>query len=297
MYSISIEGCLQGVNALLQAGLTDPDNPIMQENTRAMEIYNKDTNTRNRMTGKYIKLYTDTFEQYHTLNTLLETLQYPFYTITPKNERPIKVVIKGLPRDTKISDIHTDLIDLGFTVNKVTQIIGYISKPPLPLFTVTLPRNINNAKIFDIKKLSFLSITVECFESRGATQCFQCNQFNHTAERCHLTPKCLKCGNDHQTMVFQIKRVDTLFCINCQTYGHMANYTKCPLYHKPRKGTNTKTNYTNIINSLVRPNTTYAQITQSTLSANSTQQMAPQVTPVAATSQPITQETVITHFQ
>ncbi|GFV83510.1 PRE_C2HC domain-containing protein [Trichonephila clavipes] len=214
-----------------------------------------------KMTGKYIKLYTDTLLQYHALNNILEDLKYPFCTIAPKNERPIEVVIKGLPRDMNTSDIHSDLLDLRFTVNKVTQVTCNITKQLLPVFTISLPRNLTNAKIFELKKLSFLSITVEGFESRETTQC---NQFNHTAEHCHLTPKCLKCGNEHQTRDCQIKRVDTPFCINCQAYGHMANYTKCPLFPKPRKDANIKTNYTNIVNSLVRPNTSYAQITHQT---------------------------------
>ncbi|GFV18579.1 hypothetical protein TNCV_2872121 [Trichonephila clavipes] len=39
----------------------------------------------------------------------------------------------------------------------------------------------------------------------------------------------------------------------------MANYSKCPLYPKPRKGATIKPNYTTIVNSLVRPNVSFAQ--------------------------------------
>ncbi|GFW56120.1 uncharacterized protein TNCV_3852881 [Trichonephila clavipes] len=60
-----------------------------------------------------------------------------------------------------------------------------------------------------VKQNGYLSITVEGFESRGVIQCFQCNQFNHTAEHCNLTPKCLKCGDKHQTRDCQIKKLDT----------------------------------------------------------------------------------------
>ncbi|GFY18492.1 PRE_C2HC domain-containing protein [Trichonephila clavipes] len=108
--------------------------------------------------------------------------------------------------------------------------------------------------------LSYLSITVDGFNRKGATQCFKCNLFNHTAENCHLAPRCLKCGNEHQTRECQIVKVDTLFCINCEIYGHLANCSKCPLYPKPRKDTITQTNYTITVNSIVRPNITFAQI-------------------------------------
>ncbi|GFX53966.1 hypothetical protein TNCV_1154971 [Trichonephila clavipes] len=65
---------------------------------------------RIKKTGEYMKLYTNTFEEYHELNNLLEKLNYEFYSITPKAQRPIKVIIKGLPKDTKTADIHSDLI-------------------------------------------------------------------------------------------------------------------------------------------------------------------------------------------
>ncbi|GFU74068.1 hypothetical protein TNCV_1641921 [Trichonephila clavipes] len=118
---------------------------------------------------------------------------------------------------------------------------------------------------------------LEGFESRGVIQCFQCNQFNHTAEHRHLTPKGLKCGEKHQTRDCQIKKLDTPFCINCQVHGHMGNYSKCPLFPKPRKGTNTKTNPI-ISNNFIRPNISYAQATQQTSHSDTTQQMAPPAT-------------------
>ncbi|GFU78952.1 nucleic-acid-binding protein from transposon X-element [Trichonephila clavipes] len=232
---------------------------------------------RTKTAGKYLKLYTDTLPQHDALNKLLEDLKYPFYTFTPKHERPIKVVIKGLPRSTKTAEIHSDLLDLGFTLNKVTQLTGNITKQLLLVFIISLPRNTFNENIFHLKTLGYLSITVEGFESRGIIQCFQCNQFNHTAEHCHLTPKCLKCGEKHQTRDCQIKKLDTPFCINCQAYGHMANYSKCSLFPKPRKGTNVKSNL-NISNNFIRPNISYAQATQQTSNFNTTQQMAPPAT-------------------
>ncbi|GFU93866.1 hypothetical protein TNCV_1660901 [Trichonephila clavipes] len=83
----------------------------------------------------------------------------------------------------------------------------------------------------------------------------------------------------------QIKRLDTPYCINCKTYGHTANYSKCPLFPKPRKGTDLKTNYTNTVNSIVRPNTSYAQIAKNTLHSANPQQMAPPDTNTANISQ------------
>ncbi|GFT99855.1 hypothetical protein TNCV_749121 [Trichonephila clavipes] len=66
-----------------------------------------------------------------------------------------------------------------------------------------------------------------------------------------------------------------MYCINCQTVGHMANYAKCSLHPKPKKGAPTKNNngYTNVINSIVRPDLSYANATKGTNNSNRNQQM------------------------
>ncbi|GFU00279.1 hypothetical protein TNCV_4258481 [Trichonephila clavipes] len=56
----------------------------------------------------------------------------------------------------------------------------------------------------------------------------------------------------------------------------MANYSKCPLYPKPCKGTNTTpNNYATVLDNLIRPNTSFAQaVSKSTNNSRNPQQMA-----------------------
>ncbi|GFX92732.1 nucleic-acid-binding protein from transposon X-element [Trichonephila clavipes] len=249
---------------------------------------------RNKMSGEYFKLYCDTHDQFDILNNFLEEQKFEFYSITPKHLRPIKVVIKGLPKDTKTQEIHQDLLDLGFTVDRVSQFTGRITNEPLPVFLITLPRNIDNAKIFKVNKLAFITAIIEGYESKGVTQCYKCQKFNHTASNCHIKPRCLKCGEAHQTAECQIQKVENMYCINCKTYGHMANYSKCPLFPKPRKGKFEKPNYSSIVESIVRPNLTFAQAAKQsrvTTQATVPQQMAPRAGQIPATNQMQTQAT------
>ncbi|GFW62892.1 probable RNA-directed DNA polymerase from transposon BS [Trichonephila clavipes] len=228
-----------------------------------MKIINeKFPKIRSRTTGEFIKLYTDNLEQFHELLTFAEKTKFQFYEIKPKNERPIKVVLKGLPRNFKVEEIQADLEELGFTPEKVNQLIGRRSKQPIPVFLVTLPRSIENLKIFHLKTLSYLSIRVEGYNGKGVTQCYTCNHFHHNSENCHLNPRCLKCGEGHITRECPItERLETAYCINCEMYGHMANWRGCPCFPKPPKGTalNNRNSYTNIYNSIIRPNVSYAQ--------------------------------------
>ncbi|GFX14575.1 nucleic-acid-binding protein from transposon X-element [Trichonephila clavipes] len=124
---------------------------------------------RNKMLGEYFKLYCDTHDQFHELNAFLEAQNFEFYSITPKDLRPIKVVIKGLPKDTKTHEIRQDLLDLGLTVDRVSQLTGSITNQSLPVFLATLPRNIDNAKMFKINKLAYITVTIEGYESKGVT--------------------------------------------------------------------------------------------------------------------------------
>ncbi|GFT24773.1 hypothetical protein TNCV_4805781 [Trichonephila clavipes] len=114
---------------------------------------------------------------YHKLLNLLDQHHFQYHVIAPKDERPIKVVIKGLPCNTDINDIKSDLTDQGFTDTKVSQLIGRITKQKTPRLHDNSPRNINNAKIFQIKTLSYLYIRVEGYEGTGVTQCYKCNRF------------------------------------------------------------------------------------------------------------------------
>ncbi|GFT20369.1 nucleic-acid-binding protein from transposon X-element [Trichonephila clavipes] len=124
---------------------------------------------RGKLTGEYLKLYTDTAEQQHNLIHLLEELDFEFHIIPCKADRPIKIVIKGLPRDTPLTDIQNELENLGFTIDKVSQLTGRITKQLHPIFLVTLPRNLFNSKIFDLNKLCYLSVRVDGYESKRVT--------------------------------------------------------------------------------------------------------------------------------
>ncbi|GFU97831.1 hypothetical protein TNCV_2717321 [Trichonephila clavipes] len=85
------------------------------------------------------------------------------------------------------------------------------------------------------------------------------------------------CGKNHITRDCPIKqKLETAYCINCNIYGHMANYRGCPSFPKPPKGA-AKTNrnsYTNIYNSLFRPNISYVQATNGAINEKNTPQMA-----------------------
>ncbi|GFT88257.1 hypothetical protein TNCV_2144611 [Trichonephila clavipes] len=100
-----------------------------------------------------------------------------------------------------------------------------------------------------------------------------------------MIPRCLKCEKHIKQKIapYNASRPHTVLIA---AYGHMANYSKCPLFPKPRKGKTIKNNYTTVVDSIVRPNITYAQATNNKKSDQykNTQQMAPRVNDAPAIS-------------
>ncbi|GFU65354.1 hypothetical protein TNCV_2836641 [Trichonephila clavipes] len=97
-------------------------------------------NLRTKTTEEFLKLYTNNHEEYHSLKETIKQLHYQFYVITAKNDGPIKVVIKDLPKSTHVDEIKSDLEEQGFEPERVVQLIGRKTKNPLPVYMISLPR-------------------------------------------------------------------------------------------------------------------------------------------------------------
>ncbi|GFX98861.1 putative RNA-directed DNA polymerase from transposon X-element [Trichonephila clavipes] len=147
---------------------------------------------RNRTVNDVVKMFTNDHEENRNLIHFLESdKDFEFYIIKRNIDKPIKAVIKGLPSSSKIEDITKDIADEGFVIDSCTQLIYKRTKKELPYFLVILPRNDKNSKIFDLAHLNYLQVKVEGYLVRGITQCFNCNNFFHTAANCFMKPRCL----------------------------------------------------------------------------------------------------------
>jgi hypothetical protein len=90
-----------------------------------------------------------------------DNLQY--FTFSPDSEKPIMAVIRLLPPDMPAEDISSSLEDLGFNVISVRQLTTNQRAPSrqtyvetLPLFLVTLTRNVKSQEMFKLNTLTIL---------------------------------------------------------------------------------------------------------------------------------------------
>ena len=126
-------------------------------------------------------------EDYTTLKTHLQNTKRNYYTFHPKDENPIKAVIRQLPIDTPAEDIANELLAMDYKVHNVKQMTTTRQQPEggrltqaLPLFLITLERSGKSQEIFKLTQLHHTIIQVEAYRARtGLTECFNCQQFGH----------------------------------------------------------------------------------------------------------------------
>jgi hypothetical protein len=99
---------------------------------------------------------------YSAMQSHLEKKTLLYFTFSQKSEEPIRAVIHHLPPDTSAEDISNSLENLGFVINMKQMTAtraapnGQIHVKPLPLFLVTLMKNIISQEIFKPMSLNHI---------------------------------------------------------------------------------------------------------------------------------------------
>ncbi|KAF8768495.1 hypothetical protein HNY73_021308 [Argiope bruennichi] len=88
---------------------------------------------KSSMSSKFLKLTVETEEEHRSLSRLLEAQGAEFKTFMLKTDRPIKVVLRGLPSCTPIEETKEELEREDFTVVSITQLSKFQTKSPMPM--------------------------------------------------------------------------------------------------------------------------------------------------------------------
>ncbi|GFT71474.1 nucleic-acid-binding protein from transposon X-element [Trichonephila clavipes] len=108
----------------------------------------------NKLTGEYIKITAANIDQHGEITNELKEKGEEFYAVPNPGDRPLKMVLKGLPSNTDIDDIKYDLANQGLPVMKVAQLTQRKSKFPLPLFLVEVRKNVRTVGTYAILALA-----------------------------------------------------------------------------------------------------------------------------------------------
>ncbi|GFS88785.1 nucleic-acid-binding protein from transposon X-element [Trichonephila clavipes] len=183
---------------------------------------------QSQMSGRFLKVTVSDEVEYRDHSRWLETTGVEFKSFMLKQDRPVKVVIRGLPSNTEPEDIKAEIEAEGFKVAKISQMKNFRTKAPMPLFYVQIENGVDAPKIYDFTEMFGTRIEVKPFD-RGnkVNQCWRCQGWFHSSEVCHLPPRCVKCAGPHAAKDCTLEFEAPMKCANCSG-AHAANWSRCP---------------------------------------------------------------------
>ena len=185
-----------------------------------------------KVQGDNLKVSFASIEEYRKITKIMTEKDIEYVIITLRNSRPIKVCIKGLPRNFDIETIKNELLERDFKVQDVSQLRSFRDKAPLPIFLVTLSQSPNVDQIYNITRMFYVTVQVVKYERTGrVNQCFRCQGFYHGSSQCAMKPKCVKCGQSHESKLCKKLPETTPTCANCNG-AHPASYRGCKMFPK-----------------------------------------------------------------
>jgi hypothetical protein len=175
-----------------------------------------------------IRVNTVTVDGFRALTRLLEERKVPYHSFALPEQKTLRAVLRTVPCEILIDDVRADLEEQGLAPIKVTRMTSSRSKKPLPLVLVEVPKD--KGAIFELKAVCHLSVTVERPHKKGTpSQCHRCQRFHHSQRHCHALPKCVKCGESHDTHSCEKTNEDAAKCANCGG-AHTASYREGPRF-------------------------------------------------------------------
>lgn len=172
-----------------------------------------------------ISIQTFSPEDHKKLATFIGTEKIPAHSYPRQEEKPLQVVIRGIPVEIEESDIANELKEHKLQPKLVVRMKkrGGI---PMPLVLVKVPRD--QKEIFQLKTILDIRVKIETLRTRAKiTQCHGCQLFGHSQSHCSAPYKCVKCAKSHHTSECKKPRNTPAKCANCGG-AHPANYSLCP---------------------------------------------------------------------
>lgn len=174
-----------------------------------------------------IKIQVPSGYEHRRLTSFLKKEGIGFHTYDLKEERLLRIVIRGIPVEKSTESIKNDLLSQNFPVREVHRMFSIRRAKSYGLILVVLDRTAQGKAGFNPKVID--GISGFSFEhphrNSSPSQCHRCQLFGHSARNCFARPRCVKCLGDHGTA--ECASSGPPSCVLCGVTGHTANYRGC----------------------------------------------------------------------
>ena len=224
-------------NTNVKTTLSSKPPPIVIRNnqkwreTRKLLLDNGITFNTAKWTRDGIKIQTSNMSIYRKALDLLRDSEHPIqhHTFLPAEDRDLHVVIRGIGMELPPEEAFEELQALDFHPRKILRMKHPISQLDMPLLLVVLPKDENSRRIYNIKQICDIIITVEPLRNSPVVgQCRRCQLFGHSHTQCFAEFRCKHCAQNHdsKTCNKNAKNETDIWCCNCGGQ-HRASYRGC----------------------------------------------------------------------
>ncbi|KAI4463262.1 associated with zinc finger [Holotrichia oblita] len=207
--------------------------PIVLREEGKLDIVRKEAVANNiqilacRSTREGIKVFTKTSYDFRRLKKLLEGKGIQHHTYSLKEEKPLKIVIRGIPTEVKVQEVEEDLRERGFPVISAARMKRF--KEELPMILINTAKNEDGKKLFNVTDVAGMKVKTEAKRKpTSSTQCFRCQLYGHVQYRCTAEYRCVRCAENHPS--FECPHKDKRIKAKCALCGgdHHAASKVCP---------------------------------------------------------------------
>lgn len=178
------------------------------------------------------KLLCSTAEEYTAVKNHLIECGLEFYSHDRPNQRPYRVVVRGLPTiDPKalvtcLKEQHELVAQSAHIIRRKGECAALDEKFHLVCFE---KGHTNLKKLREVTTIASIAVRWEAYRNKraDATQCLNCLYHGHGTRNCHLKGRCNHCGEAHVTEECPKKETKEKKCANCDG-AHPATDHSCP---------------------------------------------------------------------
>ncbi|GFT84541.1 RNA-directed DNA polymerase from mobile element jockey [Trichonephila clavipes] len=134
-----------------------------------------------KLTGKLLRITVQSDDEYRKLAQFLRNEGVEYKSFMLKSDRPLKLLICGLPTSTNVEEIRVEIEREGFLIHKISRLQKFKTKGPMPLIYLQLVNDAKADTIFQFTEMFGTQISFECYDNsrnKRPNQCWRCQGFS-----------------------------------------------------------------------------------------------------------------------